>query len=199
MFSSNLSTAGGFETRVSHRCKPRRTSDPTFNLPPLLTQAKTPSTDFGWSSGSIMMARPKRSLYSENGVTARSNGNTSDAISLALLMSRGSSPYSFAIRRSDPSVPPAQSESQGVIWEVRESKRDNTPSMVCCKWLYSSRASCCSGFRSRADSMTVLSLWVPFLRYAPSITRYRYPSLWLCPYNPIATCAPRPLKSWLWM
>mmetsp|Transcript_56847 Transcript_56847/g.94298 ORF Transcript_56847/g.94298 Transcript_56847/m.94298 type:complete len:215 (+) Transcript_56847:2489-3133(+) len=115
MFSSNWSTASGLSTRVSQRFNPIRTSAPTFSLPPAFTNAFTFSTVLGSMASSIMMAIPRRSLYSENGVTARSRGNTSLATSFAWLILRGSMLYSFAIRKSDPSVPPAQSEFHGVI------------------------------------------------------------------------------------
>ena len=46
-----------------------RTSPPTFSLPPPLTQARTASAVLGSMPGSIMMPMPRRSLYSEKGVT----------------------------------------------------------------------------------------------------------------------------------
>mmetsp|Transcript_147392 Transcript_147392/g.257637 ORF Transcript_147392/g.257637 Transcript_147392/m.257637 type:complete len:277 (+) Transcript_147392:524-1354(+) len=199
MLASSLSTIGGFGISVSQRFSPTRTSPPTFSRPPFSMKSSTAPAVFGWISGSMRMPMPSLSLYSENGVTARSKGNTSEATSLALLISRGSKPYSLQMRMSEPSVPPAQSESHGVIWDVRESKRVRTCSMTCWRWLYSSRASFWAGVRVRAESMAVLSLCVPFFRYAQSMTRLRYPSAWPRWNRPLPTWAPRPLKSWLWM
>merc|ERR1719454_2855979 len=76
---------------------------------------------------SIMMPMPRRSLYSENGVTALSRGKTAVATSLAWLMGRGLMLNSLQIRMSEPSVPPAQSESHGVICRFDSRTSQMTP------------------------------------------------------------------------
>mmetsp|Transcript_39825 Transcript_39825/g.103790 ORF Transcript_39825/g.103790 Transcript_39825/m.103790 type:complete len:200 (+) Transcript_39825:919-1518(+) len=199
MLSSSLSASGVFGTRVSHRFRPTRTSPPTLSLPPPFTHLRTASGVFGWMPSSIMRPMPSRSLYSENGVTARSRGHTSFATSLASLMRRTLRLNSLAMRMSEPSVPPAQSESQGVICELRLSNRQRIASRSCWLWLYSMRAVFCSGVSVSALVRTVLSLCVPFLRYAASMTSVLKPSFCAMPSSSAPVCPPMPLKSWLWM